>query len=73
MLGEGTDVYEPKVDGDVDSEADDRVDGDVDWSVSSVFSLSVDATNSGESPSEWCGRTTASTLISCFADSVSSV
>ena len=47
MLGEGTVVYEPKVDGDVGSEADGRVDGDVDWSVSSVFSLSVDATDSG--------------------------
>ena len=73
MLGEDTDVLESKVDGEVDSEADGRVDGEVDWGMSSVVSLSADVTDSGESPSDWCGRTTASTLISCFADIVSSV
>ena len=73
MLGEGTDALEPNVDGEVDGEADGRVDGEVDWGISSVTSLSADVTNSGESPLDWYGRITASTLISCFADRVSSV
>ena len=73
MLGEVTDALEPKVDGEVDGEADGRVDGEVDWGISSVVSLSGDVRNSGESPSDCCGRTTASTLISGFAVRVSSV
>ena len=63
MLGESADVVEPTVEGEVNPEADRRVDGEVEGAVSSVASVSTEI---GEFPSYLCGRTTLSTLTSCF-------
>ena len=73
MLGESSDVLEPRVEGEVDPEADARVDGAIEGSMSSVASVSADVTKRGECPSDFCGRTTASTLVSCFRACISSV